>query len=75
MTMKLIHNPDSTISLSRTIFLATWLVVMAKYILADVYFGPFDGTASVALLTACGGAYVFRSHQQGSNPSDPKVNS
>ncbi|EAU53544.1 hypothetical protein [Mariprofundus ferrooxydans] len=71
--MKLISNPDGTISLSRLLFVSTWLVVMAKYILADVVLGPFDGTAAAMLLTSCGGAYVFRAHQQGKNPADPKA--
>jgi len=72
--MKLIQNPDGTISLSRMTFLVTWLVVLAKYVLADVYLGPFDGTAGTMLLAACGGAYVFRSGQQAVNPAgDPRT--
>lgn len=73
--MKIIRNPDGTISLSRLSFWATWLVVMGHYLLdAFSVVDTFDAGAAAVLLGGTGASYVSRKYQQSRfGAQDPRV--
>ncbi|MDQ7003242.1 MAG: hypothetical protein Q9N02_11270 [Ghiorsea sp.] len=70
--MKMIQNPNGTISTSRLFNVLTWVCVLAKFMLPQ-YFGELDANVAIALLGASNATYAVRSHQQGKNGAgDPR---
>ena len=71
--MRVISNPDGSVSLSRLTYALAWLVVLTKYILADQVLGPFDSGAAASLLTAATAGYgVTRFQQAKYKDTDPR---
>lgn len=73
--MSIIQNPDCTLSTSRLFNIITWICVLMKFMLPDI-FGELDANVAIALLGASNIAYATRCHQQGKHGSnDPKGSS
>lgn len=70
--MNMISNPDGTISTSRLFNVITWICVLLKFMLPDI-FGALDSGTAAALLSISNSAYVARTFTQGKHgKSDPR---
>ncbi len=72
LDMKMILNPDGTISTSRLFNVITWICVLMKFMRPDM-FGELDANVAIALLGASNITYATRAYQQGKHgAADPK---
>lgn len=70
--MNIVSNPDGSISSSRLFNVITWICVLLKFMLPDI-FGVLDPNLAQALLIASNATYAARAFTQGKHGAgDPR---